>query len=378
MASIAELQTPCLLLDVDIMQRNIALMASRARHLGVALRPHIKTPKSIPVALALQAAGATGFAVSTLNEAEHLFSAGLDDVFYAVPADARKALRAASMLRVGNSLSLMIDGLDAGLQIAEIAMQQKVVIPLWIEIDVDQYRTGISLTRSAFDELVSFVHAHSALKLSGCMSHGGASYNSLTPSGVIELTERHRQALLAAAARAERAGVARPKLSFGSSPAVLRAESLAGIDEVRCGIYIFQDLFQAGIGACDISDIALSVLATVVSHSADLNRFTIDAGGLALSKDRSTQGRAFDAGFGLICDVTTGGPVGDLQVSVVSQELGLVNSRSGRSIDLKSFPIGSRVRVLPNHADMTAAAYEQYHVLRDREICGVWARTNRW
>jgi D-serine deaminase-like pyridoxal phosphate-dependent protein len=378
MASISELQTPCLLLDLDIMQRNIALMANRTQHLGVALRPHIKTPKSIPVALALQAAGAQGFTVSTLKEAEYLFSAGLDDVFYAAPADAKKAVRAASMLRAGKSLSLMIDGLEAAVQIAEIAALERVVIPLWIEIDVDHYRTGISGTCSAFDELMSFVDGHTALKLSGLMSYGGASYNSPTTSDVIGLTERHRQALLAGAARAEKTGVARPRLSFGSSPAVLHAESLAGIDEVRCGIYVFQDLFQAGIGACNISDIALSVLATVVSHNSGLNRFTIDAGGLALSKDRSTQGRSFDAGFGLICGIDTGKPVGDLQVSAVSQELGLVNSRSGRPIDLRSFPIGSRVRVLPNHADMTAAAHEEYHVLKEGEICDMWRRRNGW
>jgi D-serine deaminase-like pyridoxal phosphate-dependent protein len=378
MAFMSELQTPCLLLDLDIMQRNIASMANRTRHLGVALRPHIKTPKSIPVALALQAAGAQGFTVSTLKEAEYLFSAGLDDVFCAVPADARKALRAVSMLRAGRSLSLMVDGLDAALQIADIAALHKVVIPLWIEIDVDHHRTGISATCSAFDELISLVDSHAALRLSGLMSYGGASYHCLTTSDVIGLTERHRQALLVAAARAEKAGVARPRLSFGSSPAVLHAESLAGIDEVRCGIYIFQDLFQAGIGSCHISDIALSVLATVVSHGSGLNRFTIDAGGVALSKDRSTQGRAFDAGFGLICNVDTGKPVGDLQVSAVSQELGLVSSRDGRAIDLRAFPIGSRVRVLPNHADMTAAAHEEYHVLKQGELGEVWPRKNGW
>lgn len=378
MASVSELQTPCLLLDSDIMQRNIASMANRARLLDVALRPHIKTPKSIPVARALQAAGAKGFAVSTLNEAEYLFSAGLDDVFYAVPADASKAVRAASMLRAGKSLSLMIDSLAAARQIAAIAALEKVVIPLWIEVDVDHYRTGISLTCSTFDELLSFVDGHAALGLSGFLSYAGASYNRRTTSEVMGLTERHRQALLAAAVRTEKAGIARPRLSFGSTPAVLHAASLAGIDEVRCGIYIFQDLFQAGIGSCNISDIALSVLATVVSHSSGLNRFSIDAGALALSKDRSTQGRSFDAGFGLLCDVETGTPLGDLQVFAVSQELGLVSSRSGRPIDLTSFPIGSRVRVLPNHADMTAAAHEEYHVLRNGELCEVWRRTNRW
>ncbi len=373
-----DLQTPCLLLDREIMQRNIQRMAARARSLGVKLRPHLKTPKSVPVAHALLEAGAQGFTVSTLQEADYLFASGFDDLFYAVPADAAKAVRAADMLRTGKKLSLLVDNLPAAEQIAAVASREGVTIHLWVEIDVDHYRTGIELTDPDFDELLRLTDRHPSLALSGIMSYGGASYNSPTVADAAALTERHRQALLAAADRATSLGLPRPKLSFGSTPAVMHAETLAGIDEVRCGIYTFQDLFQAGIGACRVSDIALSVLTTVISHGPRLNRFTVDAGGLALSKDRSTQGRSFDAGFGLVCDAETGWPIDDLFVVGVSQELGLVSSQSGSPIDLSAFPIGRRLRVLPNHADMTAAAYEEYHVLAQDGSHEPWQRTNRW
>ncbi|RJX67914.1 hypothetical protein D6858_08155 [Tsuneonella suprasediminis] len=373
-----DLNTPCLLLDRDIIKNNIARMASRASELGVALRPHIKTPKSISVAQLLRDAGAAGFTTSTIRETEYLAQAGFDDLFYAVPSDGRKAQRIAPLLRAGKNVTLLVDTLQSAEQIAVVAESEQVTIAIWVEIDVDHYRTGIDPKDPDFDAILALCGKASHLNLAGIMSYGGASYGCATPAEAAALTERHRRALLAASDKVQAAGLAKPRLSFGSSPAVLHADTLDGIDEVRCGIYTFQDLFQAGIGACTIDDIAVTVLATVISHGKSLNRFTVDAGALALSKDRSTQGRSFDAGFGLVCDADTGKPIGDLQVGTVSQELGLVTSPSGAVIDLTDFPIGKRVRILPNHADMTAAAYDTYHMIGGADAEDVWTRTNGW
>ncbi len=371
-------ETPYLVLDRDIMDANIERMARRCEALGVGLRPHFKTPKSLPVAQALADAGATGFTVSTLKEAEGLFQAGFEDIFYAVPLCPTKVARAGRMLRDGHRLSLLIDTLEGAQKLELAAQAQGVVLPLWIEIDVDHYRTGIDFRSSQFEQLAKLVAAGKWTDFCGLMSYGGASYGCSSPEDVAVLTESHRMALLEAADLVQSWGIPRPRLSFGSTPAVLHAATLEGIDEVRCGIYVFQDLFQAGIGACQISDIALSVMATVISHSPELNRFTIDAGSLALSKDRSTQGRAFDAKFGLVCDSTSGQPIDDLLVSVVSQELGLVSSSASKKIDLSRFPIGSTVRILPNHADMTAAAYEDYVVHGKSVDSLIWGRRNGW
>ena len=376
--SLNDVATPALVLDLPTLDRNISRMADRCRDLGVSLRPHVKTPKSLPIAARLAAAGARGFTVSTLQEAEYLSRAGYQDIFYAVPIDPHKVARAAQLVDAGAELSLLTDSLAAAHATADAAKKCGTVLTLWIEIDVDHYRTGIEPSHPEFEALARFVATDPSLRLAGLMSYGGASYNCSSPDATAALTETHRSALVETKRRLEAAGIACPGLSFGSTPAVLHAKTMSGVTEARCGIYTFQDLFQAGIGACEQSDIALSVLTTVIGANPKLNRFTIDAGGLALSKDRSTQGRSFDAGFGLVCD-HRGEIIPGLHVATVSQELGLVTTLDGSPVNFGRFPVGTRLRILPNHADMTAAAYEEYYVVEDgSRIVDRWQRTNRW
>ncbi len=222
------------------------------------------------------------------------------------------------------------------------------------------------------------LHEAPLTRFAGVLSSAGSSYGK-TIAEAANLTDRHTTALAAAQARLAEAGLPCAMRSFGSTPAVRHARALPGITEVRCGIYVFQDLFQAGIGACGLDDVALSVLATVIARQPHYNRVVIDAGGLALSKDRSTAGHPFDAHYGRVCEVETGVPVGDLAVMTVSQELGLVSSLSGAPIALHRFPVGTRVRILPNHADMTAAAYDTYAVVAgDSRVRALWPRINHW
>lgn len=377
-ARLEQVATPSLVLDLPTLDRNIARMADRCRELGVGLRPHVKTPKSLPVAARLAAAGAAGFTVSTLQEAEYLAEAGYDDIFYAVPIDPHKVARAAKLVAAGVALSLLTDSLAAAHATAQAARECGAVLTLWVEIDVDHYRTGIETSHPDFEALVRFIATDPSLRFAGLMSYGGASYNCPDARSTAALTESHRRALVETGQWLEGKGIDCPGLSFGSTPAVLHAHDLTGVTEARCGIYCFQDLFQAGIGACAQTDIALTVLTTVIGANPDLNRVTIDAGGLALSKDRSTQGRPFDAGFGLVCD-EKGTILRGLHVATVSQELGLVTSIDGSPLAFEQFPIGGRLRILPNHADMTAAAYEDYWVVADGDrIVDRWARTNRW
>ena len=146
---------------------------------------------------------------------------------------------------------------------------------------------------------------------------------------------------------------------------------------MRAGVYVFFDLFQAGLGVCKIDDIALSVLSTVISHKRSHRRLIIDAGGLALSKDRSTAGQARDCGYGLVARAETGEVIPGLQVGAVTQEHGMIDLPEG--FDFEKFPVGSRLRILPNHACMTAAAHGHYHVINDRgQILARWERCSHW
>jgi D-serine deaminase-like pyridoxal phosphate-dependent protein len=167
-------------------------------------------------------------------------------------------------------------------------------------------------------------------------------------------------------------------VSLGSTPTALFARSFEGVSEVRAGVYAFFDLVMAGLGVCALGDIALSVLASVIGHQADKGWLITDAGWMALSRDRGTQGQRVDQGYGLVCDAG-GEPLMDLIVVDANQEHGIVASRSGQRLDVRQYPVGSLLRVLPNHACATAAQHAAYHVVgAGGEIEARWERLHGW
>ena len=147
---------------------------------------------------------------------------------------------------------------------------------------------------------------------------------------------------------------------------------------MRAGVYAFGDLVQEELGTCAMDDIAIGVLASVIGHNRQHGRVLIDAGFLALSRDRGTADMPLDWGYGAVCDPVTGELFDDVTVSSTNQEHGIITARSGE-IDVERFPVGSRVKILPNHACATAAAYGRYFVTDDDErIVAVWDRVNGW
>lgn len=378
MHTLNDLPTPCLVLDRPRLLRNIDRMADRAEALGVPLRPHLKTPKSIDVARLLLARQARGITVSTLAEAEHFAAHGLHDQFYAVPLSPDKVPRVAALMRRGTTLLCVAHDAQSVDAFAARAAAEGIVLPLLIDVDVDHHRSGIEAGDPAFLEMAQAIHAAPSLALRGIMIYAGASYDAPDTEAIAALAERIRAGGMAARDALRAAGLPCEVVSYGSSPGTLFARSLDGVTESRAGVYPFQDLFQAGIGACAVDDIALSVLTTVIGRQPAQQRLFIDAGGLALSKDRSTAGHAFDAGFGLVCD-EDGRVIDGLVVSAASQELGTITSRDGRPIDLAAFPVGRRLRILPNHSCFTAAAHPRYHVVDGGpEVAAVWERVNGW
>ena len=165
--------------------------------------------------------------------------------------------------------------------------------------------------------------------------------------------------------------------SVGSTPTATFADSFEGVSEVRTGVYVFHDLVMAGLGVCSVDDIAISVLASVIGHQREKNWLITDAGWMAMSRDRGTQKQSIDQGYGLVCDIH-GRPIDDLIVVDANQEHGIVARRGGGPIDFSRFPIGSRLRILPNHACATAAQFGEYHVLRDGRPIETWERFGGW
>jgi D-serine deaminase-like pyridoxal phosphate-dependent protein len=209
------------------------------------------------------------------------------------------------------------------------------------------------------------------------MTHAGGSYSARTLGEFEAIAERERAGAVSAAERLRGAGHSISIVSVGSTPTVHYARTLEGVTEARVGVYAFGDLVQAELGTCAIDDIAISVLASVIGHNRNQGRVLTDAGFLALSRDRGTSDFPVDWGYGAVCDIS-GKLVDGVRVQSTNQEHGIITATSGQ-LEWSQFPIGGRVRILPNHACATAAAYERYFVTDGgSEIADVWERVNGW
>ncbi len=360
------------------MRRNIQTMQSRVASLGARLRPHVKTAKCIPIARMQQAAGAAGITVSTLKEAEQFFDAGFDDILYAVCVTPNKLDTVLDLLRRGCRLKVVVDSVTGAQAVARKSQAAGIAIPTVIEIDTDGHRAGVKPEAEVLIDIGRALHDGGA-QLYGVMTHAGASYAENTTAGLQRIAEQERSLCVRAAERLRAAGLPCPEVSVGSTPTALSARSLEGVTEVRAGVYVFHDLVMCNVGVCTPQDVALSVLATVIGHHVEKGWVLVDAGWMAMSRDRGTQAQAVDWGYGAVCQVD-GSLMPDWLMSGANQEHGIVSRRDGAIPgDLAQvFPIGSQLRLLPNHACATAAQFSDYRVLGPDAEPRTWERFNGW
>lgn len=372
---LAACETPSLVLDEKRMRRNIDRLRRRLAPFGVALRPHIKTPKSIDVARQVLTGGNGPATVSTLKEAEALFAAGVRDILYAVGIAPHRLARVQELRAQGCDLAIILDSREQAEAVA--AASRTAPIAALIEIDSDGHRAGLRPDDPEIEAVGRILVAGGA-DLRGVMTHCGGSYAARGEAELEEFAERERLAVVAAAGRLRAAGLPSPVVSVGSSPTAHFARRFDGVTEVRAGVFVFFDLVMAGIGVCSLDDIALSVLTTVIGHEPAKGWLIIDAGWMALSRDRGTQGQVVDQGYGLVCDAD-GAPMPDLIVTQVNQEHGIVSLRPGSRAVLPDLPIGTRLRILPNHACATAAQFDAYQVIKaDGGPLAAWPRFRGW
>jgi D-serine deaminase-like pyridoxal phosphate-dependent protein len=368
---LAELPTPCLVLDRGILVRNLDRMARAVERHGVTLRPHMKTAKSIDVARLSFAAGANpaqAITVSTLAEAEYFAAHGIADILYAVAITPQKLGHVAKLNAAGAKILVVTDDADVA---AAIAAHEPPISAL-IEIDCGEGRSGVAPD----DPALLAIGEKLGARLAGVMTHAGHSYGARTVEAIATLSAAERIAAVSAAARLRSAGHACEIVSIGSSPTALHGNDYTGVTELRAGVYMFGDLFQAEIFTHDIADIAVTVLASVIGRRPARNSLIVDAGGLALSKDRSTEAAPVDYGFGLVLDANGQQSYGQTVVRRAYQEHGVIDVEAGRTLDL---PVGAHVRIAPNHTCMTAAAHDRYYVVDgDDAVIAIWPRVNGW
>jgi len=376
--NLRDLDTPSLILDRGRLKANAQAMSQHVKGLGADLRPHMKTAKSIEVARIATAGNAGGITVSTLKEAEYFHGKGLSDITYAVGLAPAKIKRANALVAAGANLKVITDNGVAARAIADEGRGLSVLV----EIDCGDERGGMLPTEPAVIEVARLLEQSSGVTFMGVLTHAGHSYDCRTSEEMADLAEVERTTAVDAGDRIRSAGIDCPVVSVGSTPTARFARNLDGVTETRPGVYMFGDLFQAGIGSCGTGDMAVSVLASVIAHRPELDggKVLIDAGGLSLSKDRSTAALSGDCGYGLLAEAGTGALIPGVAVSTVNQEHGHITALGSSSLPYDRLPIGSLVRVFVNHACMTSAAYGAYHVIDDDsgEIVEVWERCNGW
>lgn len=373
------LSTPSLLLDQRRLDRNIAGMRAHLAALGVGFRPHLKTAKSFDVAVRVMDTANGPAIVSTLREAAYFAERGVRDLLYGVGVAPQKLDEVGAIRsRYGVDLAVIADSVAQAEAVARWSKANAHPLPVLIEIDADGHRSGVRPDDA--ETLVAIgraLHEGGAV-LRGVLTHAGGSYALSRPDDLAAAAVAERDAVVGAAAILRAAGLPCAVVSMGSTPTARFARDLTGVTEVRAGVFMFGDLVQAGIGSCGIDDIAVSVLTTVIGHQRAKGWIIVDAGWMALSRDRGTGRQAVDQFYGVVCDLA-GMPIPDLVVIDANQEHGIVSVRPGSKGSLPDLPVGARLRILPNHACATAAPYDAYHIMGAAgDVVAQWPRISGW
>lgn len=350
--------TPALLLHLDVVERNMARMAGRARDLGVALRPHVKTHKCIALGRRQLAHGAQGVTVSTLAEAEAFVAGGFDDLTWAFPLDPTH-LPQVRRLAERATLRVVTDDLVTARALAGTGLHA------WLKVDCGYHRAGVDPASPYALAVARELGEERGLVFDGILSHSGHAYRTRARDEAAAVAEEERRVMVWFAELLRREGIPVRGVSVGSTPAMTAARDLTGVTEARPGNYVFFDRTMVLIGCCDPSDVGVTVLATVVSHQPGAAHFVVNAGALALSKD---------AGPSHVPDAPAMGAVRghpDVVVASLSQEHGVIRAEEP-AIIADRFPVGSALEIVPNHSCLTVAHFDEYVVVRDGAAVDRW------
>jgi D-serine deaminase-like pyridoxal phosphate-dependent protein len=371
---ITEIQTPAFLVDYDVLVRNCDTMRAKAERSQVSFRPHVKTHK-VPEIGRLQHGGMLGpITVSTLAEAEHFADAGFEDITWAVPVAPDKLDRAAELAGRIRTLNILVDTPGAVDAIEEFADSRNLRFDVFLKVDCGYHRAGVDPDDPSSMQLALRIAGSRAMRFRGLLTHAGHSYQAAGRPEILSIAVVEAGAVDGFARRLSESGIGSLIRSVGSTPTASLVESFEHVDEVRPGNYVFYDAFQSTLGSCSLEDCAATVLASVIGIYREQNRLMIDAGALALSKDSGPQHLVPDFGYGLVCD--PGMKRLPLRIDSLSQEHGKVTVTG--AFDFERFPVGSKLRIIPNHSCLTAAMFDVYHVVRNGSIVDEWRPARGW
>lgn len=359
---IADLDTPSVLVDLDVLERNIAEMAELTRAAGVALRPHIKTHKTPEIARMQLDAGAIGVTCAKIGEIEALADAGLTDFFLATPiVTAQKARRLVEVARrPGVEISAIVDSPEGIAALSGAFAGEPFLLDVLIKVDTGLHRVGVQPGEPTV-ALARQVAAAPGLRFAGVCAHEGYSYSRADAAERDALTRQGVEILVATAADLAAAGLRAERVSVGSTPGAKAAAVVPGVTEVRPGNYVFYDAMQVGLGVVPVERCALTVLVTVSSHAAR-DRAVVDGGSKTFTSDKGVHGQAGANNHGIIL----GHP--DVTLQALSEEHGWLRL-DPQGADLT---IGEQLRIVPIHSCPVANLAEELVVVRGDAVVAQW------
>lgn len=358
MTGLTEVETPALLLHLDVVERNLAHMAARARDLGVRLRPHAKTHKCPELGRRQLAHGAAGLTVATLPEAEAFVAGGITDITWAFPIDPTHIARARRIAERA-TLRVVTDDLETAGALGGTGLH------VFLKVDCGNHRAGVDPSSPYALAVARELGRERGLTFDGILSHSGHAYRTRNHEEAARVAEEERSVMVWFADLLRRDGIPVRAISVGSTPAMAAARDLTGVSEARPGNYVFYDQTMVLIGCCAPEDIGVTVLASVVSHQPGASHFIVDAGALSLSKDPGPQHADVAPGMGAV----RGHP--ELVVASLSQEHGLIRAQTPAAIERK-LAVGERIEILPNHSCLTVAHFDEYHVIQEGGVVDRW------
>ncbi|MCM3873339.1 MAG: alanine racemase [Pyrinomonadaceae bacterium] len=358
---VSELETPAVVVDLDVMERNLSRMTEYCRRQGIALRPHTKSHKIPDLARRQIESGAIGITVAKIGEAEVMLDSGITDILIAYPLVGRgKATRVAELAERAD-ITVSLDSLEAARTISEQVTARNVKVGILAELDVGFGRCGVANEKELL-MLAEQISVLPGLEFRGLMFFPGQfvvgpTERSALLGDVNDLLGRTQEAF-------ERAGWPLATVSGGSTPTAYDAHKFLGVNEVRPGMYIFNDRNMAGIGVAGVEDCALSVIVTVVSNSV-AGRVIVDGGSKTFSSDRYLAGDR--CGFGLVKEDP------DAELETLSEEHGHLNIRDS----MHRYRIGERLSVIPNHVCSTVNMHDEIYGVRGERVETVWSVAGR-
>jgi D-serine deaminase-like pyridoxal phosphate-dependent protein len=349
-----DLDTPSLVVDLDVVEANIAEMSAVARSHGVRLRPHTKTHKMPAMAHLQLAAGAAGITCAKLGEAEVMADAGCDDILIAYPIWGEEKLRRLRALRERARIRVSLDSVEIAEGLGRLGRETGSPVEILVEVDTGHHRLGLPPGRPTVD-LVRRIAGIAGLDVIGLLTHGGHAYRSRTPEELAAAARREGADLVETAELCARDGIELREISVGSTPTARHVAGVTGVTEVRPGTYIFNDAAMMRLGVATEPAVAARVIATVVSRPGP-DRFVVDAGTKCLSSD----------GVGTPDWIVAAGRP-DVHFAFLTEDHGVGSfTPSGQAAD--DLAIGDRLAILPSHVCSVINLFDHAFGVRGGEV----------